>query len=244
MNAAAVPDYSTERVNLAAAHRLCAREGMNEGTWNHMSLVLPGSSHALVTPDHTHWSRVTASALLVVGADGSVVEGSAPVNESTWIIHGPVHAARPDAQCIIHLHAPFSTALFCQEGKLFDTRLTQSAAMFHDDVAYFDTYDGALRHASEGARMAAALGSRAVLVLRNHGTLYVGRSVGEAFMRAYQFERACRFQMLAEQAGSALSHIPAEIVGDVKAVDSGLGLADAQFRGWIEVLAPPADVRT
>jgi ribulose-5-phosphate 4-epimerase/fuculose-1-phosphate aldolase len=36
------------------------------------------------------------------------------------------------------------------------------------------------------------------MLLRNHGTLAVGRSVAEAFNNAYRLERACRTQLLAQ----------------------------------------------
>lgn len=49
-------------------------------------------------------------------------------------------------------------------------------------------------------------------VLRNHGTLTVGASVGEMFARMYRLERACKFQITAMTGGAELNPLPQEIV--------------------------------
>jgi ribulose-5-phosphate 4-epimerase/fuculose-1-phosphate aldolase len=54
------------------------------------------------------FDAVTASSLVKVDTQGRVVDGSGRrVNPSGFAIHGAVHAARPDAACVIHLHTPW-----------------------------------------------------------------------------------------------------------------------------------------
>ena len=77
---------------------------------------------------------------------------------------------------------------------------SQAALGFHDDIAYVD-YNGLALDYSEGERLAAALGSRSVLVLRNHGVLVTARSMAQGFERLYFFERACQAQLLALSTG-------------------------------------------
>ena len=50
-----------------------------------------------------------------------------------------------------------------------------------------------------------------MLILRNHGLLTVGRTVGEAWMWMYRAERACRMQVAFQQTGAELSPIPEEV---------------------------------
>ena len=101
------------RVDLAAAHRLAVRDDLHEGTWNHLSLVVPGEpDKILITPGVCHWSQITASSLAVVGPDDELDEmrGS---NDHLWVgyrIHYPLHRARPDAICVLHAHPPYATA--------------------------------------------------------------------------------------------------------------------------------------
>ncbi|MCP5152886.1 MAG: class II aldolase/adducin family protein [Ectothiorhodospiraceae bacterium] len=199
------------RVDLAAAHRLAVMDDLHEGTWNHFSVMSPSQPELMIiTPGDTHWSQIRASELTVMGPQAEIVSGREP-NPAAWIIHYPVHRARPDAQCLMHIHAPYSTALCMRKDWKLDTRCCQAAAFFHGRVAYFDEYDGDLRDASEGERMAAALGDKSVLLMRNHGALVAAPTIGRAYMDLYLLERACKFQMLAAGDGHELGQIPERI---------------------------------
>src|SRR5687767_13096620 len=125
------------RIDLAAAHRLAVRDGLAEGTWNHLTLTHPeDDERMLMTPPDTHWSQVTASSLLDVGPD-SEPRGSA------WIayrIHYPIHAAHPDARCVFHVHSPGVVAISMLE----DCRLRmveQSALHFYGRCAVTAEFD-------------------------------------------------------------------------------------------------------
>ena len=222
------------RCDLAAAHRMAVMDRLNEGTWNHFSLMSPvDAEQMLISPGDTHWSMVTASNLTLMGPQNNVISGPQP-NGAAWIIHYPVHRARPDALCIMHTHPPFATALGMREDWKLDTRCCQAAAFFHDDVAYFDTYDGELRDAEEGERMAETLGDKRVLMLRNHGVLTAAPTVAQAYMDLYLLERACMFQMHAAGDGVALNQIPEEVASKIGA--SGRRGQVGHFNGMKQVI--------
>ena len=203
------------RCELAAAHRLAVMDGLNEGTWNHLSVVSPEDpEHMLVSPGDTHWSQVCASNLTLMGAQDTLISGP-PANPAAWIIHYPVHRARQDAKCVMHVHTPYATALCMRKNWKLDTQSCQAAAHFHGDVAYFDVYDGSLRDEDEGERMADALGDKRVLMLRNHGVLIAGPTVGAAYADMYILERACMFQLLAAGDGVELNQIPEEVATEI-----------------------------
>ena len=46
------------------------------------------------------------------------------------------------------------------------------------------------------------------MILRNHGTLAVGKTVGECFVRLYFLERACQAQIYALSAGDNINNPP------------------------------------
>jgi ribulose-5-phosphate 4-epimerase/fuculose-1-phosphate aldolase len=195
------------RVDLAAVHRIFALENLHEGTWTHFSCKLPESGHYLVTPGNTHFSRITASSLLCYAKDGTHVSGDGVANHDAVPIHLPVYAARPDITCILHFHSPHATALtLLKEGRL-DTLLSQSAAHFHGKTAYLDSYAIPRTNAEEGEALAAALGDKSVLFLKNHGVLIASDSLDDAVVSAYNLERACRLQLLAMSTGQALARI-------------------------------------
>jgi ribulose-5-phosphate 4-epimerase/fuculose-1-phosphate aldolase len=217
------------RRDLAAAHRLAVRDGLNEGTWNHLSVMSPDDPEVMfITPAYTHWSQVTASNLAAVGPDGEPVAGDDRPTRAGWIIHYPVHRAQPDAQCLMHVHSPHITALSMKKDVRLDTCSSQQAAQFHGDVAYYEVYDGILDDEDEGRRMADAMGDRRILMLRNHGAVVAGSSVASAYVDLYQLERACMYQLLAMNGGGDLVRIPEDIAAAMSAQARG-GTSDPHF---------------
>jgi ribulose-5-phosphate 4-epimerase/fuculose-1-phosphate aldolase len=195
------------RVDLAAAHRLAVRDGLSEGTWNHLTLTHPEDpERMLMTPPDTHWSQVTASSLLDVGP-GFDPEGAAWV---AYRIHQPVHAARPDARCVLHVHSPAVVAMSMLE----DPRprmVEQSALMFHGRIAATEEFDGLqAANTDQGQAMADALGPDcSILMLRNHGAVVTGPTVGQAYVELYMLECTCDAQMKALATGLPLNELTA-----------------------------------
>ena len=229
------------RHELAAAHRMAVRHGLNEGVWNHISSVSPENpDHMLISPGHTHWSQVRASSLALLDGVGNLVSGERPPIRAGWIIHYPVHKARSDAKCIMHVHSPYITAMAIRKDILFETRSSQQSARFHNDVTYCDEYDGPLEQEEEGERLAAALSDKRVLLLRNHGAIVVGPSVAAVYLDVYQLERACMYQILALSGGGKMHLIP-EHVAAVIAQRAREGVNIEHFDGmqrWIAELEP------
>lgn len=193
------------RIDLAAAHRLAVRDELHEGTWNHLSLVVPGEPEKiLITPEVCHWSQITASSLAVVGPDEDL-ERMQEVNEHLWVgyrIHYPLHQARLDAACVLHAHPPYATALTMVEGGVLEWA-EQNSLEFYGRVAYNDRYDsGVPVGLDQGEEMAAVLGPEAILLfLKSHGVVVVGPTVGIAYTNLYLLERYCRVQYLAKTMG-------------------------------------------
>ena len=62
------------RVELAAGHRVLAHYGVNDLTYNHFGLRVPGEpQHMLIKRTDWMFGEVTASSLLKVDFDGNVV---------------------------------------------------------------------------------------------------------------------------------------------------------------------------
>jgi ribulose-5-phosphate 4-epimerase/fuculose-1-phosphate aldolase len=132
------------------------------------------------------------------------------INPAGFTIHSAVHAARPDAQCVIHLHTVAGTAVSCQSQGLLP--LNQTAMLFNGRVAYHD-YEGIALDLDERERLVRDLGDKRAMLLRNHGTLAVGTSCADAFQTMYFLERACAIQVAA-QAGDVPLQVPQAPVQD------------------------------
>ena len=190
------------RCDLAAAYRLAAINGWDDTVYTHFSASVPGEPGVyLINEFGLGFDEVCASSLVKVDVQGHVVDGSArAVNPSGFAIHGAVHAARPEADCVIHLHAPWGVALSMRPEGLLPT--SQWAMRLHGRLGRH-AYEGLALGSDEQRRLVAALGSLDGLILDNHGTLTVGRSVAEAFMLMHLLERAAEAQLRAMAAGSA-----------------------------------------
>ena len=71
---------------------------------------------------------------------------------------------------------------------------SSSGHLLFEDIAYHD-YEGVAEDESESDRMARNLGPMNQMILRNHGVITVGKTVGEAFWRMYHLEMACGAQI-------------------------------------------------
>lgn len=184
------------RTDLAAAYRLAALNGWDDTVYTHLSASVPGEpGHYLINRFGLLFDEVCASSLVKVDLHGRVVDGSgAKVNPSGFAIHGAVHAARPEVECVIHLHAPWGVALAMLPGGLQPT--SQWAMRLHGRLGRHP-YEGLALSAEEQQRLVAALGTLDGLILEHHGPLLVGRTVAEAYMLMHILERAAMAQLRA-----------------------------------------------
>ena len=200
------------RVDLAAALRFAHRLGFSEGICNHFSAEVPGDPDLfLLNPQGLHWSEIRASDLLVVDAQGNLVEGKYKAEPTAFYIHSRIHGSKPTAKCVLHTHMPYATALCCVEGGRLEW-CNQNALRFYGRTAYDLEYNGAALDASEGDRIASALqGRNSILFMAHHGVIVTANTIGQAFDDLYYLERACLHQVLAQSTGLPLRIIDKSI---------------------------------
>jgi ribulose-5-phosphate 4-epimerase/fuculose-1-phosphate aldolase len=217
------------RIDLAACHRLAARFGFNEGIDNHLTMLVPGHNDRFyLAPFGLLWSEVRASDLMEIDFNGKRLAGSGLIEDTALYIHLSAHRLVPGAQCVLHTHMPYATAL----GMLEDPRLemaVQTAIGFHDEIAYVE-YNGLALDYAEGERLARGLGGKPIGMLRNHGALVTGRSAAEAFERLYFLERACQAQILASSTGRGLHVVPPVVLQATVAQFKACTRVDGQER--------------
>ena len=224
------------RVDLAATYRLVALYGWDDMIFTHISARVPGSQHHfLINPYGLMFEEITASSLVKIDVEGEKVQDSPfPVNPAGFTIHSALHMNRDDAHCIIHLHTTDGVAVSAQADGLLP--LDQHAMMICGDTAYHD-YEGVALDLDERDLLVHDIGNKHVMILRNHGTLALGESCADAFLRMYYLERACSMQVRA-LAGGVKPNMPNQGVPE-KAAKQGY----AAFDGMIGPLAWPALLR-
>ncbi len=200
-----------QRVDLAACYRLVAMFGWDDLIFTHVSARLPGSEHHfLINPYGLMFSEITASSLVKVDLQGNkVVDSPYEINPAGFTIHSAVHAAREDANCVLHVHSINGVAVSAQQDGVLP--LSQHSIFVLSSLAYHD-YEGVALQEDEKPRLVGDLGEKRFLMLRNHGLLTVGRSVAEAFVAMYFFETTCMIQVRAMSGGQPLCRISQQII--------------------------------
>jgi len=214
------------RVDLAAAYRLVALYGWDDLVFTHISVRLPGPDHHfLINTYGMMFEEITASSLVKVDLDGNKVDASEyPVNPAGFTIHSAVHAAREDAQCVMHTHSINGVAVSAQKNGVLP--LSQQSLFVLASLGYHD-YEGVALNAEEKPRLVADLGSNSFLMLRNHGLLTAGKTVADAFLYMYLFEASCMIQVRALAGSRELVEVDGRIVAGIQQqaeqVTRGLG---------------------
>lgn len=202
------------RLELAACYRLFDWMGWAESIYNHITVRLPdreGRPEAfLINPYGLHYAEVTASNLVRIDVEGRKLDDSLwPVNPAGFVIHSAVHRARPDAHCVMHTHTTAGMAVACKEEGLRSDNFYSAA--LHGLVAYHD-FEGVTTDEAEQPRLVASLGSKEVLILRNHGLLVLGPHVPGAFGRMWSAQRACEVQLAADAMAGPNRAVPASVL--------------------------------
>jgi ribulose-5-phosphate 4-epimerase/fuculose-1-phosphate aldolase len=225
------------RVDLAALYRAVALHGWDDMIFTHISARVPGPEHHfLINPYGLFFEEITASSLVKVDPDGKVVQDTPySINPAGFTIHSAVHAAREDAQVVVHLHTDQGVAVAAQAEGLLP--LTQQALAVLPHLAYHE-YEGIALDLDERSRLVADLGDRTLMLLRNHGTLAVGANAAEAWLRIFFLERACKQQVMALTAGRQ-----GVLLAPGQAQETVRGQASAASFGKLALLAWPGLLR-
>jgi len=199
------------RVDLAACYRLIDHFGMTDLIYNHITARVPDTDDLLINLYGLLYREITASSLVKIDVEGNIVwkpDTDYGINRSGFVIHGAIHKARIDVQCVIHTHTRTGMAISAMKCGLLP--LNQTGIRFHGHIGYHD-YEGPAIDLGERERIVANLGQNDALILRSHGLLTCGRTIPQAFNTMYQLEMACRAQVDA-MSGNAELIIPPEQV--------------------------------
>ncbi|GEA12392.1 class II aldolase/adducin family protein [Alteromonas sp. KUL49] len=211
------------RVDLAACYRLVADMRWGDLIYTHISAKVPDSDHYLVNAFGLGFDEVTASNLVKVDLDGNILDDTPhKINPAGFTIHSAIHEVREDAHCVIHLHTLATIAVASVEGGL---KPWSQYSLFSLPSLSYHSYEGLAVDEGEKLRLQQDLGSTNHMLLPNHGGLTIGETVGDAFMRFYDLQRACEIQMALMRTNENVIEIPQPIIDGIyqqaKVVHSG-----------------------
>lgn len=198
------------RVELAAVYHLLRKYRMTDLTNQYASARLDGG---FVTQRYGWMNEeVTASNLIEVGSDLANLEpAKGEPNPAGAAASKAVFEARPEINCIIHVHTRNIMGVSALECGL--RPLSQAFLMIggYDEVRY-SRY--AFDHRGDFCdNLLAAFDGRKVLIEAHHGAFVLGETVAEAFFKTFYLDQACNVQLSAMMTGRDVVEMSREECG-------------------------------
>lgn len=188
----------SDRQKIVLACRMLAADGHDSSALPALLTFRAEPEVFLTLPFGLGFNEVVPSDIVGVNQKLNLVRGDIEPSAAVGFLVA-IHGRRPDAKCIIHTHAPFTSALSMLEEPLGVAHM--DATMFHEDCAFLSDWPGNPLSEVEGRIISDALGSRRAILLANHGFAAVGASIEEAAYLAVCFERAAKMQIRARAVG-------------------------------------------
>lgn len=153
----------------------------------HISVRIPDTDRFLVNPHPISRAAVTPADVLTFDIEGKLLEGPWQL-PSELPMHTRAYVARPDVQCVAHLHNRMVVVLSMANRSLIPA--SNTGALF--GAGPLPVYrDPALIHTDEqGDAVARILGPSDVAILRGHGSLVVGQSIEWVFAACVDLEES------------------------------------------------------
>lgn len=198
------------RAAIVETGRIAYQRGLLMANDGNISTRLPGDL-ILITPSGCCKGRLTPDDLLVVNLDGEVVKAAAnphlkPTSEQA--MHLAVYQQREDIRAAIHAHPPYSIALNAA-GQTLRSDILQEVALLLKEVP---TTDFALTCTTENAlAIQPFIQKHDAIIIRQHGSLTVGRDLEEALINLERLESAAKIQALATMMGQ-ITPLPTDIL--------------------------------
>ena len=214
------------RQDLAAFYRTIPYFGWDDLIFTHISAKVPGADDEfLINPYGFLFDEITASNLVKVNLKGKILSDTNNfINPAGFTIHSAIHESREDAHCIVHLHSNDGVAVASLKDGLLP--LSQTGMLVRSQIAYHD-YEGVALFEEEKERLVKDLGEARLMILRNHGTLALGKYVAEAFTNIYFLEKACSYQVRALSGNLELNYPSEESIETTRQQGEGREMAAA-----------------
>jgi ribulose-5-phosphate 4-epimerase/fuculose-1-phosphate aldolase len=225
-----------ERVAVARACRVLAHRGLVEDVLGHISVrVAPDRALLRCRGPRESGLRFTSpDDIRLVDLDGALVDGGqggeegwsapteAPIHLETLRRHAHVH-------CVVHAHPPGVVVAGLADIDLvpmFGSYDIPAARLAADGIPVYPR-SVLIRDATTAGELLSAMGDRPVVLLRGHGLVTTGASVGEAMVRAIAVDRLCRIALEIIGAGSVPRAIPADDLAALPDLGAGLNTESA-----------------
>ncbi len=186
---------------LIAVGKDAVRRGLVLASAGNVSVRLTDDTFA-VSGAGTWFDQLTPESFTTMNLAGEVLSGPKPSSE--WKLHQRAYLARPDAECVIHLHPQKSTMLATLNVPI--RLLTLDHAYYVRSVGITEFYPNGSDELADTA--AEQLKHHNCVLMKHHGCSVVADSVSMAYRRALNLENAAEATLLALQLGDTDTQFP------------------------------------
>lgn len=196
------PQFAHAAEEIAATARSLYQRGYSYGSAGNISVRV--GDRVLVTPTGSSFGSLDPQKLALTDLSGQVRGANKPSKELPF--HLAAYASRPDVTAIVHLHSTHAVAFSCLADLDFSNALPPLTPYFvmkcgRLPVAPYHR-PGSPALAVEVMRLAPA---HDAILLANHGSILLGRSLAEAAAAAEELEEQCKIYFLVEGRARRLS---------------------------------------
>lgn len=187
--------------------KMAYNQGLMSGTSGNLSAYIREENKVIITPSSIRYSKMKIEDLVVIDIEGNIIEGhNKPSSE--WQMHCIIYKEKKDVNSIFHTHSPYATS-FAVNRIPIPLILIEMIPFLGGEVPLAEI---ALPGSEEmGYKALEVLGDKNACLLSNHGTLAVGDSVDQSYIRAEYIEDAAKIYHFALNSGE-IHLIPDQLV--------------------------------
>lgn len=169
--------------------------GLVTGTSGNVSARDAETGLVAVSPTTIPYDRMQPQDVSVVDREGEQLEGAPPSVELP--MHLAIQAGRPEVAAVVHTHSPYATGLAAVLDEIPVVLAEQASAVGGaiPIIPYAPTGERAMGEA------VLAAGDAWAAIVRSHGPVCLGRSLGEALRCAFAVEEAAQVYAVAREHG-------------------------------------------
>jgi len=181
---------SNIKQNLADLHQIFALLNWDDTIFTHLSACI--SDNLLMKPYDLLFNEVTPNTLLECNIHE--YNDSLGLNQVGYNIHSAIHANRNEVEYVLHTHTPEIVAISALKEGL--KPVSQYATLVLEKGLSYHNYEGVVFWEDEKDRLVNSLKDNTFCLLKNHGSLVVGKTVEKAFFNQYLLQKSCEVQCL------------------------------------------------
>ncbi|NKQ56127.1 class II aldolase/adducin family protein [Amycolatopsis sp. K13G38] len=187
------------QVEIAAGRRILFAEGCDSQSAGHVTVRAADIDNAMWTTVFEYFDETLPDGVVKIGYDFTLLEGDlggrmlAPVLD----FHASIYRQRPDVNAIVHHHGHYTAVVASTGGTIGMFNLL--SYLFYDDQAVIVEEEAS--DVTDAERIARTLGRKSVLLMKNHGCIVVGATLGEAIVKSFLLEKAARYHYEAKLIG-------------------------------------------